>query len=161
MLRILIALISGLLFGLGLTISRMIDPAKVIDFLNVTGRWDPSLLLVLITAVAVATIGFRLARNRFAPLCAASFSGPTEKRLDARLALGSVLFGIGWGLVGYCPGPALASLSLAHAPSVLFVASMLAGMLTFSLVDRRSVGRGNADEPDRSGILDYRQTDVS
>lgn len=136
MVRISVALVSGLLFGLGLTVSRMIDPAKVIGFLNIAGPWDPSLALVLVAAVAVAAIGFRLARNRHVPLCNRRFSAPTEQKLDARLVFGSVLFGIGWGLVGYCPGPALASLSLGHSGSILFVASMLVGMLAFSLIDR-------------------------
>lgn len=143
MMRIVIALAAGLLFGLGLTISHMIDPAKVIDFLNVAGPWDPSLALVLVSAAGVATAGFRLARGRQMPLCGMRFHAPAEKRIDVRLASGAVLFGIGWGLVGFCPGPALASLSVGHSASLLFVAAMIGGMLTFGLIDRRLARRAS------------------
>lgn len=140
--RILVGLLSGLLFGLGLTVSHMIDPAKVIAFLNVAGHWDPSLALVLVFAVAVTAIGYALGRSRSVPLCGTTFSKPSRSRLDIRLIAGAVLFGIGWGLVGYCPGPALASLSVGGSASVLFVAAMLGGMLLFNLLDRAMRRRG-------------------
>ena len=134
--RFIVGLLAGLLFGLGLTVSHMIDPAKVIDFLNVAGSWDPSLALVLAAAVTVAGAGFALARRRAEPLCDTRFAEPSKTRLDMRLVGGAVLFGIGWGLVGYCPGPALASLSVGGLAPLVFVAAMLAGMLLFNLLDR-------------------------
>lgn len=133
---ILASLVSGLLFGLGLTISQMIDPAKVVGFLDITGAWDPSLAFVIGSAVPVAAIGFAIAARQRTPLLSSAFKSPTQTVLDMRLVLGAVLFGIGWGLVGYCPGPALAALGLAHSPTVLFVGAMLVGMAVFTLVDR-------------------------
>jgi uncharacterized membrane protein YedE/YeeE len=105
MARLLVALAAGLLFGLGLTVSGMIDPAKVLNFLDLAGHWDPSLAFVMLGAITIAAIGFALGRHRSAPFCATVFSGPTKTQLDARLVTGPVLFGVGWGLVGYCPGP--------------------------------------------------------
>lgn len=133
--RVLVALAAGLLFGLGLTISGMINPAKVLGFLDVAGHWDPSLAFVMVGAIAVAAIGFALGQQRPAPICASSFSGPTETRIDIRLVSGAVLFGIGWGLVGYCPGPALASLGFGSWRTLLFVAAMLVGMGAFQIFD--------------------------
>jgi uncharacterized membrane protein YedE/YeeE len=129
-----ISLVSGLLFGLGLTISGMINPAKVLGFLDVAGHWDPSLAFVMAAAIPVAAAGFAVARRFQAPLCAAAFSGPTKTRLDSRLVVGALLFGVGWGLAGYCPGPALASLALGGWPVMVFVASMLIGMVVFRVV---------------------------
>jgi len=131
----LAALVSGLVFGLGLTISQMINPAKVIGFLDLAGAWDPSLAFVIGGAVPVAAIGFAIAARRRAPLLSPAFKAPTQTALDMRLILGAVLFGIGWGLVGYCPGPALAALGLANPATVLFVAAMLVGMAGFTLLD--------------------------
>jgi len=132
---ILAALVSGLVFGLGLTISQMINPAKVIGFLDLAGAWDPSLAFVIGGAVPVAAIGFAIAARRRAPLLSPAFKTPAQTVLDMRLILGAVLFGIGWGLVGYCPGPALAALGLANPATVLFVAAMLVGMAGFTLLD--------------------------
>jgi hypothetical protein len=137
--RLLTALAAGQMFGLGLTVSQMINPAKVIGFLDLAGPWDPSLALTMASAVPVASAGFALARHRAAPLCAPNFAGPTKTRIDARLVAGAMLFGIGWGLVGFCPGPALASLSVGVAGPRRFVAAMLAGMAGFSLTDRHLV----------------------
>jgi uncharacterized membrane protein YedE/YeeE len=136
MARILVALAAGLLFGLGLTISQMIDPAKVIGFLDLAGNWDPSLAFVMAAAVPVAAIGFAFAGRRQAPLCDTRFVGPTKTRVDARLIAGAVIFGTGWGLVGFCPGPALASLTLGGLSPLIFVAAMLAGMTGFGFADR-------------------------
>lgn len=130
---LLVALGSGLLFGLGLTISGMINPAKVLGFLDFAGHWDPSLAFVMAAAIPVAAVGFAIARRCQAPLCATEFSGPTNSKLDTRLVVGAVLFGIGWGLAGYCPGPALASLGLGGWRVLLFVASMLVGMAAFRI----------------------------
>jgi uncharacterized membrane protein YedE/YeeE len=140
-LRLLVALASGLLFGLGLTVSAMIDPAKVLGFLDIAGRWDASLAFVMAGAIPVAAAGFALAKSRPAPLCAATFSGPTRTGVDVRLVLGAVLFGIGWGLVGYCPGPALASLGFGGWRTFVFVAAMLLGMGIFQVFDRATASR--------------------
>ncbi|TWA93159.1 hypothetical protein FBY14_102335 [Azospirillum brasilense] len=125
---LLVALASGLLFGLGLTVSSMIDPAKVLDFLDVAGSWDPSLAFVMAAAIPVAAVGFALARRCGTPLIDTAFRGPTATAVDRRLATGAVLFGVGWGLVGYCPGPALAAFGLSVPGTGLFVAAMLAGI---------------------------------
>jgi hypothetical protein len=126
------ALVSGLLFGLGLTISQMINPAKVIGFLDIFGDWDPSLALVMATAIPVTALGYAVAKHRRSPVCAADFSVPTRTQIDWPLIGGAVLFGVGWGLVGYCPGPAVSALGLGNPTTVLFVGSMLVGMGTYS-----------------------------
>jgi uncharacterized membrane protein YedE/YeeE len=131
MLRIALALASGLIFGLGLTISQMINPAKVLGFLDLAGEWDPSLALVMAGAIPVAAIGVRLARGRTAPYCASAYAGPGRSAIDGRLVAGALLFGIGWGLVGYCPGPAMAALGLGNPATLVFVAAMLVGMAGF------------------------------
>lgn len=144
MLAMIAALASGLLFGLGLTVSQMINPAKVVGFLDLFGDWDPSLAFVLAAAIPIAALGYALARRRRAPLCAADFSPPTRTQIDRPLVLGSIIFGLGWGLVGYCPGPALASLGLGNPATLLFAVAMLAGMAGYSaaplLGRRRRVG---------------------
>lgn len=125
----LVALCSGLLFGVGLMVSAMGSPARVLAFLDVYGSdWDPSLALVLITAVAVSGVGFVVARRRSAPLFAADFSGPASRVVDRKLLAGAALFGVGWGLVGYCPGPALAAWALGAPSAPVFLAAMLVGM---------------------------------
>ncbi|MDJ0391145.1 YeeE/YedE family protein [Roseomonas sp. E05] len=135
--RILVSLASGLIFGLGLVVSQMINPQKVLAFLDVAGDWDPSLAFVMGAAIPVAALGFALAKRRRAPLCAASFSGPTKTAVDSRLVVGSLIFGAGWGLAGFCPGPVLAAALLAGAPALVFLAAMLVGMGAFTLTDRR------------------------
>lgn len=140
--RILAALGAGLLFGLGLTVSRMVDPAKVLGFLDVAGNWDPSLALVLAGATGTTFLGFRLVLGRRdRPLFAREFSLPTARGIDARLVGGAAIFGVGWGLVGLCPGPALAALGLDFPPVALFVAAMLAGMAAFEMVPRPTARR--------------------
>lgn len=133
---LLTALLSGLLFGLGLTVSGMVNPAKVLGFLDFAGHWDPSLALVMAAAIPVAALGFAVGKRRQAPLCTPAFAGPTKSRVDARLVAGAVLFGIGWGLAGFCPGPALASMGFGRWQIVVFVAAMLAGMAAFRLLER-------------------------
>ena len=123
----------GLLFGLGLLVSGMADPAKVLAFLDVTGRWDPSLALVMAGAVAVSTTGYFLARRRGRPLLASRLEIPNRRNLDPRLIAGAAVFGIGWGLAGLCPGPALTLLTVAPAQAATFVA-MVVGMLAFRLL---------------------------
>jgi len=134
MVQIVAALAAGLLFGAGLTLSQMVNPAKVLGFLDITGNWDPSLAFVLAGAVGTAALGFRLVRrHRTAPVFAAEFDLPGARDIDRRLVIGATLFGIGWGLVGLCPGPALAALAIAPAQVALFVAAMLVGMAGFEV----------------------------
>jgi uncharacterized membrane protein YedE/YeeE len=122
--KVAIALASGLLFGLGLTVSGMIDPAKVLGFLDIAGDWDPSLAFVIAGAIPVAAIGFALRpQTPVAP----------RPRIDRRLALGAILFGAGWGLAGFCPGPAIASLGLGNWHAMAFVIAMLAGMVLYEI----------------------------
>ena len=137
----LIALISGLLFGLGLAISGMFDPAKVLGFLDIaaiaSGGWDPSLAFVMAGGLAVTVPAFQIARRWRQPVAAAEFQTPRAQGLDVRLLLGALLFGIGWGLVGYCPGPALAALAFAVPGTIVFVLAMVAGMLLQAGLTRR------------------------
>jgi len=124
----------GLLFGLGLLVSGMADPAKVLAFLDVTGRWDPSLAFVMAGAVAVSAAGYRLALRRGRPVLAPRLDVPARRDLDGHLIAGAAIFGLGWGLAGLCPGPALTILTVAPTEAVTFVAAMVAGMLLFRLV---------------------------
>lgn len=125
---ILINLLIGLLFGVGLVISGMSDPAKVLNFLDVFGTWDPSLALVMGGAVIVAFVGYRLILKRDRPLLSDRFHLPTRTDIDSRILIGPAIFGIGWGLGGFCPGPALTALSLGAAGTFAFVPAMFAGM---------------------------------
>ncbi len=125
--RIAAAALAGGVFGAGLQLAQMTDPAKVQNFLDVAGHWDPSLLFVLGAAVLVATIGFRLVTRRGRPLLDAHFHWPPPGAIDRRLLLGSALFGIGWGLAGYCPGPAFAALGLGRSDALWLAGAMLAG----------------------------------
>ena len=138
-----VALVTGVIFGVGLTLSGMVEPLKVVGFLDVAGAWDPTLGLVMGGALAVTGLAFPVILRRGRPLWAEAFSLPTRQDLDARLVAGSLLFGIGWGLGGFCPGPALASLALGASGSWVFVAAMAAGMLLHRLVfeGRRETAR--------------------
>ncbi|WP_353235817.1 YeeE/YedE family protein [Diaphorobacter ruginosibacter] len=129
MLSILCALIAGLVFGLGLILSGMANPAKVQNFLDIFGTWDPSLALVMAGAIAVGLIAFRWARHRKTALLGEPMQLPTATRIDVRLILGAAMFGIGWGLAGFCPGPALMNLFTMHQEVLIFVVSMIVGML--------------------------------
>jgi len=129
-----ISLAAGVIFGVGLAVSQMVDPAKVLAFLDVAGAWDPSLILVMGGAVLVFGAAFQLIRRRSRPLLAGRFVTPTVRDLDARLIGGSVLFGVGWGLVGYCPGPAIASLAFGLRESLIFVVATLAGAALYNFV---------------------------
>ncbi|RMX08832.1 YeeE/YedE family protein [Corticibacter populi] len=124
-------LLSGLVFGLGLAIAGMADPRKVLAFLDVAGAWDPSLLLVLGAAATVAMVGFRWVLSRPAPLFDDAFHLPPRGCIDAPLLTGTALFGIGWGLAGYCPGPAIASLAFANPEAATFLPALLAGQLLY------------------------------
>lgn len=135
--NIVTALFSGLVFGLGLIVSGMANPAKVLGFLDLAGAWDPSLALVMAGAVGVGLVAFRVARGRSISLLGAPMPLPTNKAIDRRLVAGSVLFGIGWGIAGFCPGPALVALGFGATKAVVFIVAMLAGMLVFELFERR------------------------
>lgn len=136
--EIFMALAAGLLFGIGLILSGMTDPGKVTGFLDLAGKWDPSLGLVMAGAIAVSVIPFHLASRRSTALLGGPMRLPTRSDIDRRLVLGSLVFGAGWGLAGYCPGPALASLLSGGAKPVIFVAAMVGGMLVFEWLESRS-----------------------
>lgn len=125
--RILAALASGALFGIGLTVAQMVNPVKVLDFLDLLGNWDPSLALVMGGGVAVTLVTFRWVLGRERPLLDEQFHLPTRKDIDARLVIGSAIFGLGWGLGGYCPGPAVAAITFGSPEPWLFIPAMLLG----------------------------------
>lgn len=134
--ELLVALAAGALFSVGLALAGMTQPAKVVAFLDVAGSWDPSLALVMIGAIAIYAVAHRLAQRRSKPLLSARFELPTRRDIDPKLVLGAALFGVGWGLSGYCPGPALTSLATGALTPLLFVAAMATGMLLFELTQR-------------------------
>jgi uncharacterized membrane protein YedE/YeeE len=129
--RSFIAFAVGLLFGLGLIVSRMADPAKVLGFLDLAGPWDPSLALVMVGAIAIGSVGFFAARRRTKSLLGLPMQIPAARAIDRKLVVGALLFGIGWGLAGFCPGPALVALGAGYDKALVFVASMLVGMAAF------------------------------
>lgn len=139
--HILTALIVGLVFGIGLIVSGMTDPAKVLGFLDLGGAWDPSLAFVMGGAILVGSIAFRFAGRRERSLLGEAMHLPGATRIDRRLVLGSLAFGAGWGLAGYCPGPALASLASAGLKPLVFTLAMLAGMGIFEVLERAAAGR--------------------
>lgn len=138
---VIASLLSGLVFGLGLIVSGMANPAKVLGFLDLAGPWDPSLAFVMGGAVGVSAVAFMLARRRKLSLLGAPVALPTARRLDRRLIGGSLLFGIGWGIAGFCPGPGLVSLGTGEFKAVVFVGAMLLGMGLFELLERRRARR--------------------
>lgn len=127
----------GLIFGLGLILSGMTDPSKVLGFLDLFGAWDPSLALVMGGAIAVGTAAFALARGRTKNFLGGAMHLPKAKQIDKRLIAGALIFGAGWGLAGFCPGPALVASASGEIKAVLFVLAMLAGMGLYALVERR------------------------
>jgi uncharacterized membrane protein YedE/YeeE len=129
---LLTALLSGLLFGSGLALSGMINPTKVLNFFDVFGTWDPSLLFVMAGALVVTFLGYRLAARRTTPFFAAAFSLPERKTIDSQLLVGAAVFGVGWGLSGLCPGPAVASLTTVSLEPLVFLAAMSAAMAVTS-----------------------------
>lgn len=134
--QILIALLVGLVFGLGLIVSGMTEPARVLGFLDLAGLWNPSLAFVMGGAIAVALPAFVVAARRQRTLTGAPLQLPTATRIDRRLVLGALAFGAGWGLAGLCPGPALALIATGNGKVLVFVASMLVGMGMFEVVER-------------------------
>lgn len=133
--QLLVAFGIGLLFGLGLIVSGMTNPAKVLGFLDLSGNWDPSLLFVMGGAILVAVGAFRVARGRQRALLGNAMRLPSATAIDARLVLGSLAFGAGWGLSGFCPGPAIASLAAGSVKPLIFTGAMVAGMGLFELFE--------------------------
>ncbi|MDM4767166.1 DUF6691 family protein [Pelomonas sp. SE-A7] len=131
--RLVFAFFSGLVFGLGLLASGMSNPAKVLGFLDLAGAWDPSLALVMAGAIAVGLVAFALAKGRRKSWSGEAMLLPTSTQIDARLLIGGLLFGTGWGIAGFCPGPALVALGAGFGPALIFVPALLAGMLLHDL----------------------------
>ena len=131
------ALLAGLVFGLGLIVSGMANPAKVLGFLDLAGPWDPSLAFVMVGAIAVGAGAFWMAERRTRSFIGAEMKLPSAHHIDRRLVLGSLMFGVGWGVAGFCPGPALVALGMSQVKAAVFVAAMLAGMAVFDLLERR------------------------
>jgi hypothetical protein len=134
--RTVAALLAGLIFGIGLIMSGMTNPAKLIGFLDLAGKWDPSLALVMGGAILVGVFAFRFAAARPKTLLGEPIRLPTSNQIDTRLVLGALTFGAGWGLAGFCPGPAIASLATGGSKAVIFTLAMLGGMAIFELLER-------------------------
>ncbi len=146
-----VTFLSGLMFAVGLGISQMTQPQKITNFLNITGDWDPSLLLVMVGATGVYFVTHQLILRKPAPLMGQRFQLPTRREIDRPLVLGAALFGIGWGMVGFCPGPALASIVTSNESVLIFVLAMGVGMYAFEVLDVRF-----SMEPDGgAGILPH------
>jgi uncharacterized protein len=135
------ALLAGAVFGIGLIVSGMADPAKVLGFLDLAGNWDPSLAFVMAGAIAVGAIAFTFARKRTVSFLGLQMRMPTATQLDRRLVGGGLLFGIGWGIAGFCPGPALVAFGMGESKAAVFVVAMLAGMGIFELLERWRAAR--------------------
>lgn len=140
--RIAMNFLAGLIFGLGLIVSGMANPEKVLNFLDLTGTWDPSLAFVMAGAIAVTTPGYALARRRRTPLLETAFDAPPPSTIDPRLLMGAAIFGVGWGLSGLCPGPAFTALPLAAPGTLVFFPALIAGIAAGALL----IGRLNRRE---------------
>ncbi len=136
MARVLVALLIGLVFGTGIALSGMINPAKVLNFFDVAGSWDPSLAFVMGGALAVTAIGYRLVLKRPAPLLDARFHLPAHREINLPLLAGAGLFGIGWGIAGFCPGGSIPALGLGEPAALIFVAAMACGIVATRLIRR-------------------------
>ena len=141
---ILFSAVAGLVFGMGLIVSGMSDPAKVLGFLDLAGPWDPSLALVMAAAVTVGLAGFAIARRRTTTWLGLPMQMPATRQLDRRLVIGSLLFGAGWGLAGICPGPALVLVGAGIGKGAIFVMAMLAGMALFEVLERLAQAQHSA-----------------
>lgn len=133
--KLVAACVIGVLFGCGLIISGMTDPSNVIGFLDIAGMWNPSLALVMVGAIAIGVVAFRFARTRKLSLLGEPFRLPTTTQIDRRLLLGGLVFGVGWGLAGYCPGPTLASVLTGGIKPLVFVVAMMFGMAIFEILE--------------------------
>lgn len=136
--QIFMALLAGLIFGIGLIVSGMANPAKVMGFLDLRGSWDPSLAFVMGGAICVGLVAFSAAAKRSKTLLGEPLRLPQAKHIDSRLIFGGLAFGVGWGLAGYCPGPALATLVIGNSKTIIFVTAMVLGMALFELLERYS-----------------------
>jgi uncharacterized membrane protein YedE/YeeE len=132
----LTSLLAGLVFGLGLIVSGMANPAKVLGFLDLAGAWDPSLAMVMAGAIGVGFVAFAVARKRTVSFLGAEMRLPSARHIDRRLVIGSIVFGIGWGIAGFCPGPGLVALGMGKTQAIVFVVAMLGGMGLFELLER-------------------------
>jgi uncharacterized membrane protein YedE/YeeE len=141
------AFVAGLVFGLGLIVAGMVNPAKILGFLDIAGTWDPSLALVMVGAIAVGLVAFALARRRTMSSLGLPMQLPSQRTIDARLVGGSLVFGTGWGLAGFCPGPAIVALGAGYAKAAVFVVAMLLGMGAFELIERHRA-RTDSTTPD-------------
>ncbi|MCW5658971.1 MAG: hypothetical protein KIT60_14810 [Burkholderiaceae bacterium] len=139
------ALLSGLVFGIGLLWSGLANPAKVLGFLDIAGRWDPSLVLVMTAAVSTAMLGFAAARRRVTSYLGVTLDLPASSAIDGRLVGGSAVFGMGWGITGFCPGPAVVGTGAGELKAVVFVAAMVLGMALFELIERLKASPGSGD----------------
>ncbi len=139
---VLASLLAGLVFGLGLIVSGMADPAKVLGFLDLGGAWDPSLAFVMAGAIAVGALAFAVARTRTVSFLGATMKLPNSRDIDRRLVIGSVVFGVGWGVAGFCPGPGLVALGMGEVKALVFVVAMLVGMGAFEWLERRKQTAG-------------------
>ena len=146
--RLFSIFIAGFLFAAGLVISGMTQPSKVVGFLDVFGDWDASLALVMGGAVGVHALAYRWVKGKSSPLLAPTFQIPTKNDIDGKLIMGSALFGVGWGLAGYCPGPAISSTVVGDPRTLIFVASLLGTMAIYSVVTGSIGGRANRNKPD-------------
>ncbi len=144
------AFVAGLVFGLGLIVAGMTNPAKILGFLDLAGEWDPSLALVMVGAIGVGFVAFVFARRATVSALGLPMQLPVARTIDARLVGGSLLFGIGWGLAGFCPGPAIVALGAGYVKAAVFVVSMLLGMVGFELIEAHRE-RSNASTPDPTG----------
>jgi uncharacterized membrane protein YedE/YeeE len=144
--RILMAFLAGLVFGIGLIVAGMTDPGNIEGFLDLAGRWNPSLALVMGGALAVGVLAFALAGKRERSLLGAEMLLPSVARIDRRVVLGGLIFGTGWGLGGYCPGPALAALATGSVKPLIFTGAMVLGMGMFELLERRADGAAPAPD---------------
>lgn len=133
---VLTAFVAGFVFGLGLVVAGMSNPAKILNFLDLAGRWDPSLLFVMVGAIAVGMVAFAVARRRTSSVLGLPMQLPTARAIDVRLVGGSLLFGVGWGLSGFCPGPAIVALGAGYAKAGAFIAAMLVGMAAVDWISR-------------------------
>ena len=136
--------LAGVIFGLGLIVSGMADPAKVLGFLDLAGAWDPSLAFVMAGAISVAAVAFAVARKRTVSFLGGAMNLPKTRRIDRRLVAGSLMFGIGWGVAGICPGPGLVALGMGEIKALVFVVAMLAGMGLYEVLERRKQGQAGA-----------------
>lgn len=147
----LVSFISGIVFAVGLGIGGMTQPAKVIGFLDFAGNWDPSLAFVMLGAIGVHSLFYRVFRNRLSPVSSLAVSLPSRTEIDSRLIGGSVIFGLGWGLAGYCPGPAITSLASGNLSTVIFSVAMVAGIFAFDF--RRVLSARQVHAEDFSGEI--------